>query len=81
MKLKDLFLMVGLVGLSYVIYRLIKKKYIPQKDEYCERVLIFSTENSPGISVKLCANTKEGFEGQLADMLAKGTTVIRLEKL
>ena len=80
MKFRDLFLIAGITGLGYVIYRLIKK-YTPQKGEYCEEIIIFPTESSAGTSVKLCANTKEALEGQLADMLAKGTTVIRVEKL
>lgn len=81
MKFRDIVLMAGMAGLGYVIYKLIKREYIPPKDEYCEEIIIFPTESSAGTSVKLCANTKQAFEAQLADMLAKGTVVIRLEKI
>jgi hypothetical protein len=81
MKLRDLLLIAGVAGLGYVIYRFIKKKYIPQKSEYCEEIIIFPSESSAGTYTKLCANTKEEFEAELADMLAKGTIVIRAEKL
>ena len=81
MKLRDLFLIAGMVGLSYVIYKFIKKEYIPQKGEYCEEIIIFPSESSAGTYTKLCANTKEALEAQLADMLAKGIVVIRAEKI
>ena len=80
MKLKGLFLIAGMAGLGYVIYKFIKK-YTPQKDKYCEEVIIFPIENSVGTSIELCGDTKEIFEGQLADMLIEGTAVIRVEKL
>ena len=81
MKLRGLFLIAGMAGLGYVIYKFIKKEYIPPKGEYCEEIIIFPSESSAGTYTKLCANTKEAFEAELADMLAKGTTVIRAEKL
>ena len=81
MKLRDIFLMAGMAGLSYVIYKLIKKEYIPPKGEYCEEIIIFPSESSAGTYTKLCANTKEAFEAQLVDMLARGMVVIRAEKL
>ena len=81
MKLRDLFLMAGVAGLGYVIYKFIKKEYIPQKGEYCEEIIVFPTESSAGTYTKLCANTKEEFEAELADMLAKGIVVIRAEKI
>ena len=48
------------------------EEYIPQKDEYCERVMM------GGITVTLCADTKEALDAHIANMMAKGTTIIRL---
>lgn len=81
MKLRDLFLMAGMAGLGYVVYRFIKKEYIPPKGEYCEEIIIFPSESSAGTYTKLCADTKEALETELADMLAKGIVIVRAEKL
>lgn len=48
------------------------EEYIPQKDEYCERAII------GGITVMLCADTKEALDAHIIDMMAKGTTVTRI---
>ena len=48
------------------------EEYIPQKDEYCERVMM------GGITVVLCANTREALDAHIASLRAKGTTVIRI---